>query len=63
MGQLSRELLEILACPKCKTSVVESGDTIRCTNKDCGLIYPLRDGIPIMLIEEAASPAQAPSPR
>jgi uncharacterized protein YbaR (Trm112 family) len=58
MGQISKDLLEILACPKCKAPVVESGDAIRCTNKNCGLVYPIRNGIPVMLIEEAATSAQ-----
>jgi uncharacterized protein YbaR (Trm112 family) len=47
------ELLEILACPKCKKMVelAEEGDFIIC--KDCRLRYPIRDDIPIMLIDEA----------
>lgn len=45
------ELLEILACPKCKADVVLQGDRLACVR--CGLRYPIRDGIPIMLIEEA----------
>lgn len=52
------ELLEILACPKCKADVVLRGDRLVCTN--CGLRYPIRDGIPIMLIEEA-EPEEPPS--
>jgi uncharacterized protein len=56
MQQLNQDLLKILACPKCKTPVVQEGDTIRCTNRNCGLIYPVRDGIPVMLIEEATKP-------
>ena len=63
MSQISKDLLDILACPKCKTSIVKDGDTIRCTNRNCGLIYPIREGIPVMLIEEAASPAQKPEYR
>ncbi len=50
---LSQELLDVLACPKCK------GD-LRLTDKQDGLIcnackleYAVRDDIPIMLIEEA----------
>ena len=50
---ISKELLEILACPKCKSPVVQEQDTIRCTNAGCALVYPIRDGIPVMLIEEA----------
>lgn len=56
MSEISKELLDILACPKCKTKVELQGETLRCTNPDCGLIYPIRDGIPIMLIEEATTP-------
>jgi uncharacterized protein len=59
MTQINKDLLKILACPKCKTAVVQEGDTIRCTSKTCGLIYPVRDGIPVMLIEEAAKPADS----
>jgi len=49
-----RQLLEILVCPKCKGELDyrESEHTLDC--KHCRLRYPVRDGIPIMLIEEAA---------
>ena len=49
------ELLEILACPKCKKAVELSteGDTILC--HACQLRYPVRDDIPVMLIDEAES--------
>lgn len=57
MAELSKDLLDILVCPKCKTKVVQEGDTLRCTNAACGLIYPIRDGIPVMLIDEATKPA------
>jgi hypothetical protein len=47
------ELLEILACPVCKTpvEVVKEGAGLRCTK--CRRVYPVRDDIPIMLPEEA----------
>ena len=49
---ISRELLEILACPVCKAPLKEAGDDkLQCTG--CGRIYPIRDGIPILLAEEA----------
>ncbi len=48
---IDEKLLEILACPKCKGDVILQGDRIVCTQ--CGLRYPIRDGIPIMLVEEA----------
>lgn len=50
---IAKELLDILACPKCKTPVKQQNAFICCTNPDCALRYPIRDGIPVMLIEEA----------
>lgn len=52
---VSEKLLEILACPKCKGEVVltESGDGLTCAA--CALRYPIRDDIPVMLIDEAES--------
>jgi uncharacterized protein YbaR (Trm112 family) len=49
-------LLEILVCPDCKGSL-----TLDATNEElicngCGLIYPVRDNIPVMLIDEARRP-------
>jgi hypothetical protein len=60
MTELSKELLEVLVCPKCKTEVMQNDDRLKCMNKDCGLIYQIRDGIPVMLIEEAESPDTHP---
>ena len=50
---ISKELLEILACPKCKGDIKlnEQSDGLVC--KACRLLYPIRDDIPIMLIDEA----------
>ena len=56
MSQLRPELVEILACPACKQGVVLQGDRLICTNSNCGLRFPIRDGIPIMLIDEAEKP-------
>ena len=53
---IDKELLEILACPKCKADVKVEGEKIVCTNPQCGLRYPIRDGIPVMLIDEAEKP-------
>ena len=44
-------LLEILACPACKTEVKLEGERLLCAR--CGRRYPIREGIPVMLIEEA----------
>ena len=48
------KLLEILACPACKTEVRLEGERIVCSR--CGRRYPIRDGIPVMLIDEAEQP-------
>ena len=51
---LDKDLLDILACPACRAEVRLEGDRIVCTS--CGRRYPVRDGIPIMLVEEAEQP-------
>jgi len=48
---LDRELVEILACPFCRAAVSQEEDEIVC--KACGRRYPIRDGIAVMLVEEA----------
>ena len=52
---LSKDLLEILACPKCKGDIrlSEKGDGLICDR--CKLLYPIKDDIPVMLIDEAIS--------
>ena len=51
---IDAKLLEILACPLCKTEVKLEGQSLVCVQ--CGRRYPIRDGIPVMLIEEAEQP-------
>lgn len=50
---ISQDLLDILACPKCKGEVRlnAAGDGLIC--QACSLMYPIKDDIPIMLIDEA----------
>jgi uncharacterized protein YbaR (Trm112 family) len=50
---VSNELLEILACPKCKGEVTLTQDKDGLVCAACNLMYEIRDDIPIMLIEEA----------
>ena len=50
---IDKELLEILACPACKAPVRLEEERLVCTNSACGLRYPIREGIPVMLIDEA----------
>ena len=46
---IDKELLDILACPACKGDVKLDAEKIVCTK--CGLRYPIKDGIPVMLID------------
>lgn len=52
---VSPELLDILRCPQCKSKVeIDDKETrLKCVNPDCALVYPIRDEIPVMLVEEA----------
>lgn len=54
---LDAELLEILVCPNDRGEVdyLEDEQVIVC--RTCGYRYPVRDGIPVMLIDEASKPA------
>jgi uncharacterized protein YbaR (Trm112 family) len=50
---IKKELLEILACPACRGKIVhdEEKDVLNCC--ECHRSYPIRDDIPVMLVEEA----------
>ena len=50
---LDKELLEILCCPACKGDIRYDEAAARIVCLKCGLKYPVRDDIPIMLVEEA----------
>jgi uncharacterized protein YbaR (Trm112 family) len=54
---LSSEFLAIAACPAChaKFAVDYDARELVCTNQDCSLAYPVRDGIPVLLIDQARS--------
>ena len=54
-AELPKELLDILVCPLDKAKVHPEGMTLVC--EKCGRAYPVRDGIPIMLVDEAILPA------
>ncbi len=48
---VNKDLLDILACPICKGEVKQKDDWIICLK--CRKKYPISDGIPVMLIDEA----------
>lgn len=52
-------LLEVLACPKCHSPLRadDAASELVCTGADCGLAYPVRDDIPVLLIDEARDPS------
>lgn len=50
---IDAELLSILACPKCKGEIHENKARDALVCEHCRLVYPIRDDIPIMLIDEA----------
>ncbi|MEE1799196.1 MULTISPECIES: Trm112 family protein [unclassified Streptomyces] len=58
---LEAGLLEILACPACHAplsdrTAAETPELV-CTGAECGLAYPVRDDIPVLLVDEARRPA------
>ncbi len=56
--QLDPRLMEILACPQCHAALRadEQAEELVCTSDTCGLAYPVRDDIPVLLVDEARRP-------
>ena len=56
---LSKDLLDIIVCPACKSDLNYSdvSQTLTCTG--CHRVYPIKDGIPILLVDEAKLPQQS----
>ena len=50
---VSKELLDILVCPQCKTPVRITADEKGLKCSTCHRVYPIRDDIPVMLLDEA----------
>lgn len=58
MSELSADVLAILACPSCHTSLAwdyEANELV-CTSQECGLAYPVIDQIPVLLVDRARRP-------
>ena len=56
--QLDPRLMEILACPVCHSPLRadDAAQELVCTSGECGLAYPVRDDIPVLLVDEARRP-------
>lgn len=50
---IPKKLLDILACPICKTPVTLTPDSLGLKCETCRRVYPVHDDIPVMLVEEA----------
>jgi len=50
---IKAELLEVLACPKCKGGIRVSKDEKHIVCDSCRLLYEIRENIPVMLVDEA----------
>ncbi len=53
---IDKKLLDILACPACKGEIEYDEKNEKLICQECGRRYPIRDGIPVMLIDEAETP-------
>jgi uncharacterized protein YbaR (Trm112 family) len=51
---LDPALLEIIVCPDCHGELAVTGEELVC--RSCGLAYPVRDDIPVLLVDEARRP-------
>ncbi|WP_157250488.1 Trm112 family protein [Nonomuraea typhae] len=49
-------LLEILACPACKSPLRAEAEAEELACTGCGRLYPVRDDIPVLLVDEARTP-------
>ncbi len=48
---IDKKLLDILACPSCQGDLVQQEEKLIC--QKCGLKYPIKEGVPVLLIDEA----------
>lgn len=58
MPDLITAVLDLLVCPACRARLAwayEASELV-CTSPDCGLAYPVREGIPVLVVDEARRP-------
>jgi uncharacterized protein len=56
MPAVSQELVDLLVCPACRGAIEYKDRRKLIICQECGRRYPVRDGIPVMLVEEAEQP-------
>ena len=57
--KLDPQLLTLVVCPACRSALAvdEQAEELVCTSPSCGLAYPVRDDIPVLLVDEARRPS------
>jgi len=50
---IPQDLLDVLVCPQCRKSLILADDALTLKCAQCRRVYPVRDGIPVLLLEEA----------
>lgn len=55
-------LMEILVCPACRATLMPDDAASELVCNGCGLAYPVRDDIPVMLVDEARRPEPETTP-
>ncbi len=53
---IDKTLLDLLACPLCKSELELDGERLVCSHDECGCRYPVEEDIPVALIQEADRP-------
>ena len=53
---LDRQLLELVRCPDCRGTLTPDDEKSTLTCDSCGLVYPVRGGVPVLLVDEASRP-------
>lgn len=55
---IDRRLLDLIVCPACRETIRELPDDRGLACEGCGRVYPIRDGIPVLLVDEATPPTR-----
>ena len=50
----SERVLEQLLCPRCRSRIVREGDGFRCSESVCGAVFPVVDGVPVLIDEQSS---------